>query len=265
MSKRWFLWLGAAWLTYQLNQRSIKYLLDKLSSYCRLFFKSPIYHAKWTQQGIQLIDVDHQQALELYHLGYGKGSLSRGAPTWKKRHLEHEPDSLAEARRWEMGKKPWVDSNMEDKEVFLLMPEEAKFLVDQGLLHVDSLPDNNVSDAISLPDNNVSDMIDSTVSQVETVNLGWQHQVDPDRYSVYCHYKQQGWIVRCGALYGFDFVLYSAHPSKVHSSHLVWVTREWSMDQLLGRQRVAQQVKKVLLICRINQGVQAIQVERFIV
>lgn len=45
----------------------------------------------------------------------------------------------------------------------------------------------------------------------------------PWRYLAYFHYRSKGWMVRSGVQFGVDYVLYLAHPSKVHSQFSVLV------------------------------------------
>lgn len=44
-----------------------------------------------------------------------------------------------------------------------------------------------------------------------------------DRYLAYFHYRSKGWMIRSGVQFGCDFVLYQAHPSRIHSTFSVLV------------------------------------------
>lgn len=85
----------------------------------------------------------------------------------------------------------------------------------------------------------------------------------PFFYKAYSHLRFKNWVVRPGAQYGVDFVVYRHHPALVHSEHGVLVLsggddndcngrlREWSdfhcTTRLLGS------VAKTLLVLYINK------------
>jgi len=83
------------------------------------------------------------------------------------------------------------------------------------------------------------------------------------RYIAYCYYKQKGWIVRDGLLYGADYLLYCKSPELCHSSYLVDIFVYYengdireniiasSHLNLIASLRVSESVKKEYLMCSI--------------
>jgi tRNA-splicing endonuclease subunit Sen2 len=74
-------------------------------------------------------------------------------------------------------------------------------------------------------------------------------------YFVYQHYRQLGWVVRAGSKMGVDWVLYQDHPGAVHAQHSVIVQEQseaMSWPELLGIGRVSENVRKTLVLCRVE-------------
>lgn len=76
-------------------------------------------------------------------------------------------------------------------------------------------------------------------------------------YFVYHHYRQLGYVVRAGGKFGGDFVLYEDHPERCHAQYTVLaqdVRSEPNMSwpELLGVGRVAENVSKQLMWCRVH-------------
>ena len=85
-------------------------------------------------------------------------------------------------------------------------------------------------------------------------------------YCVYCHFRNQKWIVRGGLKYGVDYVLYANAPSKQHAQYSVLVMATdmdtTSMDLIDPKRfssysdvhaisRVSEQVAKELMFCYV--------------
>ncbi len=74
-------------------------------------------------------------------------------------------------------------------------------------------------------------------------------------WTAYVALKGAGWIVKEGAKYGVDFLLYREAPGKAHASHAVLIQHPalppLSWTQLVATCRVLDQVKKKLLLMRI--------------
>eukprot|EP00884_Botryococcus_braunii_P012153 jgi/Botrbrau1/20939/Bobra.0135s0067.2 len=79
-------------------------------------------------------------------------------------------------------------------------------------------------------------------------------EANPDfwlSYAAYEYYRQKGWIVRSGLLYGADFVLYAAHPSSVHADCCVLLMPKGcslSWNDLQISNRLCTQVGKELVL-----------------
>lgn len=89
----------------------------------------------------------------------------------------------------------------------------------------------------------------------------WAHfaglqQRFPLLYFAYVHYRRQGWVVRAGSKMGCDLTLYQDNPAKMHAQHSVLVLDARapmpSWPELLGIGRVSENVKKNLLLCRVE-------------
>ncbi len=80
----------------------------------------------------------------------------------------------------------------------------------------------------------------------------------PLLYFAYQHYRKLGWIVRAGSKMGCDLVLYQDNPGLVHAQHSVLVLDNAlplpSWPELLGIGRVSENVRKTLVMCRIQLG-----------
>ena len=83
-----------------------------------------------------------------------------------------------------------------------------------------------------------------------------------NHYVAYSHLRSKNWVVRSGAQYGVDFVVYRHHPALVHSEYAVLVLcedgdggndrlRVWS--DLHCTLRLCGSVAKTLLVLNINK------------
>jgi hypothetical protein len=128
---------------------------------------------------------------ELYQMGYyGKGSLSRGIPTWFARHYEgYIPTGIAEQKQQSEFiplDHDWYNDRV-DVEKYVLMPEEAFYLSHQ-LKILDVYAENQVLRGQALWDYCKS-----------------KYQRFASRYVVYSHYRKKGLVVRSGIQYGGDY------------------------------------------------------------
>ncbi|KAH9107013.1 hypothetical protein LEN26_014405 [Aphanomyces euteiches] len=72
------------------------------------------------------------------------------------------------------------------------------------------------------------------------------------RYVAYAHYRDNGWIVQSGHLYGVTFTLYRMSPDVVHSEYMVYLHQtnsSWHVMQMLTR--LAEDVKKTVLLVQV--------------
>jgi tRNA-splicing endonuclease subunit Sen2 len=86
----------------------------------------------------------------------------------------------------------------------------------------------------------------------------------PCFYKAYFHLRSKNWVVRSGAQYGVDFIVYRHHPARVHSEYGVLVLSHDNDDDLNGRLRVWSDVHcstrllgsvaKTLLVLYINKN-----------
>ncbi|OAJ42111.1 hypothetical protein BDEG_25612 [Batrachochytrium dendrobatidis JEL423] len=172
----------------------------------------------------------------LWFLGFfGKGSLSRGVPTWWKRH--HHPKGVSQeglyycsdlthdyyanmdegtgiasqkrAHAMADARMTIVSETSSDPEMYILMMEEAVYLVvcDQKLLQVRGSQGNILT---------IQDLW-------QQCRLARQSKATLDasefaiQFAVYRYYQSQGWIVKSGHLFGADYVLYRDGPTRKHS------------------------------------------------
>ena len=93
-----------------------------------------------------------------------------------------------------------------------------------------------------------------------TAPSGWA-DIDPTTTSVREWYESKGFTVRSGGMYGCDFVLYRGDPNLYHSEYCVHVTSHadsLSWLELQGLARLAEKVRKSLLICVFDSDSKAI-------
>ena len=86
----------------------------------------------------------------------------------------------------------------------------------------------------------------------------------PCFYKAYSHLRMKNWVVRSGAQYGADFVVYRHHPAQVHSEYGVLVLSDEEDKDLNGRLRVWSDVHcttrllggvaKILLVLYVNRN-----------
>lgn len=63
------------------------------------------------------------------------------------------------------------------------------------------------------------------------------------------YFEALNWVVRDGTKFGCHFCLYKGHPSKWHSSYLVFlITQDCAVVELIKYQRIAHSVRKLALI-----------------
>ncbi|KXS13947.1 tRNA-intron endonuclease catalytic domain-like protein [Gonapodya prolifera JEL478] len=86
----------------------------------------------------------------------------------------------------------------------------------------------------------------------------------PLLYAVYKHYRKQGWVVRSGAVYAADYVLYRTGPAYDHSEFVVTVLsletgtisdvdeHHSAPHSLFNLSRMSFQVKKDVLVCFVG-------------
>ncbi|KAL2318590.1 hypothetical protein Fmac_032466 [Flemingia macrophylla] len=65
-----------------------------------------------------------------------------------------------------------------------------------------------------------------------------QKQTFPCLYKAYSYLRMKNWVVRSGAQYGVDFIVYRHHPARVHSEYGVLVLSYGDDNDLNGRLRV---------------------------
>ncbi|SAM09312.1 hypothetical protein [Absidia glauca] len=225
-----------------------------------------------------------QQDHGLYQQGhFGKGTLSRSEPTWWSRlaqvHQDHEltPEQITVARRkqrrqQQRNKRPQTNlsstSNVDDEssqqddlwtltelaewaqgenhECFQLDLFEAFFLV-YGI---------DILDILDKEGNRLC------IEKCWTTFSDAYSCRDPDsfaiKYVAYHYYRSQGWTPKDGLKFGVDFVLYQLGPIYRHAEFAVLVipTHEkqqpYTWTQLLGLNRVCNQVKKTLVLCYVT-------------
>ena len=189
----------------------------------------------------------HLNGLKLWKQGfYGRGTLSRGAPTWATRmHLKDQAESLYQVKN--AGKS--LSNTKIDREEYVLSREEAFYLL--------------VNDWIQIYDENVK----SFRSKMQLWDIFSKGDCGYDdyqefscsfsiRYAVYQYYRNKKWVVRPGLKYGADYVLYRKGPSIDHSEYIVlimvdngdnYLNRNWKW--VLRMSRLSSQVKKKLVCC----------------
>lgn len=91
-----------------------------------------------------------------------------------------------------------------------------------------------------------------------------QRETFPCFYKAYSHLRMKNWVVRSGAQYGVDFIVYRYHPARVHSEYGVLVLfdgddkavngrlRVWS--DVHGTTRLLGSVAKTLLVLYVNKN-----------
>jgi tRNA-splicing endonuclease subunit Sen2 len=198
------------------------------------------------RDGRILVQDVNVKGLKLWREGFfGKGTLSRGAPTWAYRmHLDDQSESLYQARN----KKVYIETTSED---YILSPEEAFYLCAIDRLKIFRGPGSSYQTLTQLWDY-FSMKSDDTFDDYEELAPRF-----PIRFAVYHYYRYKKWVVRPGLKYGADFVLYKKGPSLDHSKYLVVImptidetaplNRDWKWALLMSR--LSSQVKKKLVIC----------------
>ncbi|KAK7396273.1 hypothetical protein VNO78_17158 [Psophocarpus tetragonolobus] len=91
-----------------------------------------------------------------------------------------------------------------------------------------------------------------------------QKEAFPYFYKAYSHLRLKNWVVRSGAQYGVDFVVYRHHPGRVHSEYGVLVLSDEDDKDLNGRlevwsdfhctTRLLGSVAKFLLVLYVNKN-----------
>lgn len=91
-----------------------------------------------------------------------------------------------------------------------------------------------------------------------------QKETFPCLYKAYSHLRMKNWVVRSGAQYGVDFIVYRHHPARVHSEYGVLVLSDGDDKDQNGRLRVWSDVHcttrllgsvaKTLLLLYVNKN-----------
>lgn len=228
-------------------------ILDKIYFYIKLFLK-------WIRQRMchQYIIADlrdnrilvqdvNVKGLQLWKEGFfGKGTLSRGAPTWAlRKHLENQSESLYEYRN-----KSKIGDQYSANEEYILSSEEAFYLCTVDRLRIMT----HESEYLTLKElwDYFSKGSDAGFDDFKELSPRF-----PIRFAVYNYYRKKKWVVRQGLKYGADFVLYEKGPSVDHSKYVVviipitnqnnYLTRNWTW--VLRMSRLCSQVRKTLILC----------------
>ena len=194
---------------------------------------------------LQDLSTDHALGLKLWRNGFfGKGSLSRGEPTWWIRIQNGNKlgESIASQRRHDSlpdHKRNVVYEN--DLEEYQLMPEETFFLSQAvDVLQViseesdGSNGSNDIHNAYTLWNTFCnqsmmnSNLKDPTLKDIPNHYLIQHFAI---RYAVYHYYRSKGWIVRCGVKFGTDYVLYQKGPVFRHAEYSVLILPQWIESQ----------------------------------
>ncbi|KAK7336603.1 hypothetical protein VNO77_17149 [Canavalia gladiata] len=95
-------------------------------------------------------------------------------------------------------------------------------------------------------------------------NMKSKKEIFPCFYKAYSHLRMKNWVVRSGAQYGVDFIVYRHHPARVHSEYGVLVLSDGDDKDLNGRLRVWSDihcttrllgsVAKILLVIYVNKN-----------
>ncbi|KAL2325149.1 hypothetical protein Fmac_024207 [Flemingia macrophylla] len=91
-----------------------------------------------------------------------------------------------------------------------------------------------------------------------------QKQTFPCLYKAYSYLRMKNWVVRSGAQYGVDFIVYRHHPARVHSEYGVLILSDGDDNDLNRRSRVWSDihcttrllgsVAKILLVLYVNKN-----------
>ncbi|GAN09491.1 tRNA-splicing endonuclease subunit sen2 [Mucor ambiguus] len=203
---------------------------------------------------------------QLYNHGFfGKGDLSRSDPTWLKRTIAQNKDSLEDItverrrkRRQKNSRSEVVADNGDmltsielldatchkDVERFQLDLYEAFFLA----YALNALSIANPGDQLPLS------RADCWTTFCRANPAFHSH------YVVYHFYRSLGWVPKAGSKFGVDFVLYQSGPSFRHADYAVVVIplannkleEPKSWDWLLRLNRICTQVKKTLILCYVT-------------
>lgn len=231
--------------------------------------------------------------IELYwSSGLGKSTLTRGLPTWFKRHFystDYTPKGLVEVRKHQAFTPDSADWFVEEWQAFqsqhdldksqylgveeyVLTPEEALFLSFAiGAMQIRDVDTDRVLSNQELwnifCENcrrrcNYSALLKERqisaksgyegVEQIPLVVLTSEFAV---QYAVYHHFRSKGWVPRSGLNLGFDLLLYKKGPQYSHAEFCVWIIpKTHSIDnvQFLGKVRVASSVKKRVILCFVD-------------
>lgn len=75
------------------------------------------------------------------------------------------------------------------------------------------------------------------------------------RYTVYAHMRRKGYVVKNGIQFGTDYLLYRGSPDEFHAEYCCLVVDgelDWRKIKTVAR--LAQDVRKRLVVCDIDQG-----------
>ena len=252
----------------------LRFLFRRFVSFISsLFVRIPKrYQLVWSLNGIFLKEDPslgyHVLGIELWKSGFfGKGTLSRGEPTWWKRMTQGGSmgESLAVKKRLQKNailQEPVALENFENSELdtdveeYRLLPEEAFWLFSLGIASVHESLDSQAFDSESLWK---QCCIDSPLLQNDKNLWSTQDLLQhfAIRYCVYHYYRSKGWIVRCGLKFGTEFLIYHQGPTMSHSDYAVLIMPVLEHQAMsdrntwpwcLGMTRICFQAKKVFFL-----------------
>ena len=91
-----------------------------------------------------------------------------------------------------------------------------------------------------------------------------------DKYLVYKNFRDQGYVVKDGAIFGFDFRVYEAHPKKehTHTKYVIDVKRSHkeTINEFIKSERLANSIHTTYILAIIDQDnkIIKIKIERMI-
>lgn len=89
---------------------------------------------------------------------------------------------------------------------------------------------------------------------ITPINMILHIYIPMDVNSLISYFESLGFFVSDGLKYGVDLLLYTDHPSKVHSKYAVLLERNHKMFDIVGIQRVCGSVNKELIFVKNENG-----------